>query len=421
LRSGCVWLGGDLSKSLIESSEDSQGVMLKAHFKTFLQASPDRIHLAAHSHHPWPDVALAAHARYAQDSALHADHKWDIVFGEVIPQAQRHIARELQLSHEHDARITFAPNTAEFVARLYSCFDVRERPMRVLTTDAEFHSFGRMTRRLEEAGQVVVTRVSAQPYASLLARLQAALQAAQAPFDLFFVSHVLFESGYVLAVESLLPYVPPETQWVIDGYHAYMALPIPFRSLAARAFYLAGGYKYAMAGEGACWLYVPPYADQLRPLNTGWFADFAGLAHAQEGPVGYGDGGSRFFGATFDASGLYRLNAVQQWLCDAGVTSAAVHQHSLAMQTRLLEGMAATAGPRGLSKTHVLPLASPRGNFCTFDVEPLAQAIQWESAIKAANLVIDRRGTRLRFGLGVYHEHDDVDRAVARLAAGAVG
>ena len=43
-----------------------------------------------------------------------------------------------------------------------------------------------------------------------------------------------------------------EGPWVvIDGYHAFMALDPPFSpSAAASAFYLAGGYKYAMAGEG---------------------------------------------------------------------------------------------------------------------------------------------------------------------------
>ena len=69
---------------------------------------------------------------------------------------------------------------------------------------------------------------------------------------------------------------------VIDGYHAFAALPVDLSAIAERAFYLAGGYKYAMAGEGACFLAVPP-GTTLRPLSTGWFADFEGLSGAQHG------------------------------------------------------------------------------------------------------------------------------------------
>ena len=33
---------------------------LRAHFARFLTADPARLHVAAHSHHPWPDVTRAA-------------------------------------------------------------------------------------------------------------------------------------------------------------------------------------------------------------------------------------------------------------------------------------------------------------------------------------------------------------------------
>ena len=45
---------------------------------------------------------------------------------------------------------------------------------------------------------------------------------------------------------------------MIDGYHGFMALPTDFAAIAGRAFYLAGGYKYAMAGEGVCFMHCPP-------------------------------------------------------------------------------------------------------------------------------------------------------------------
>ena len=119
--------------------------MLAAHFSRFRAANPGRLHFAAHSHHPWPDATEAAHARYWSDSAQLADRKWQKIFGEVLPAAQDHVARITGLS---DARqVAFAPNTHEFVSRIYSCFDPA-KPLRVLTSSAEFHSFRRQTRRL---------------------------------------------------------------------------------------------------------------------------------------------------------------------------------------------------------------------------------------------------------------------------------
>ena len=34
---------------------------MKEHFSRFLGAAPGRLHVAAHSHHPWPDVTFEAH------------------------------------------------------------------------------------------------------------------------------------------------------------------------------------------------------------------------------------------------------------------------------------------------------------------------------------------------------------------------
>ena len=61
------------------------------------QAAPSRLHFAAHSHHLWPDASFDGQVQAWNDAALLADHKWDKIFGEVIPEAQRHIARELAL------------------------------------------------------------------------------------------------------------------------------------------------------------------------------------------------------------------------------------------------------------------------------------------------------------------------------------
>ena len=69
---------------------------------------------------------------------------------------------------------------------------------------------------------------------------------------------------------------------MIDGYHAFMARPVDLSAVAGRAFYLAGGYKYAMGGEGCCFLHSPP-GWLPRPRDTGWYAAFGALGAAPSG------------------------------------------------------------------------------------------------------------------------------------------
>jgi kynureninase len=381
---------------------------LRAHFSRFISAAPERIHLAAHSHHYWPDVTFDAQMRCWEDAARLADGKWGHVFGEIVPRAQAHIARLLNLASPET--IAFAPNTHEFVRRIISCFPA-DRRLRVLTSDGEFHSFARQLRRLEEDKLAEVDRIAWQPFASFPERFAQA--ASVGGHDLVFVSQVAFDSGAGLAdLEALVSAVAREAVVVIDGYHGFLARPTDLRAIAGRAFYMAGGYKYAMAGEGACFLHVPPNICP-RPRDTGWFAAFGGL-EAGEARLAYGPDASRFLGATFDSSGLYRLLAVLDWLAELGVGPADIHAHVRNLQAALLgeldrRGVAALAAERLL-----VPLDAPgRGNFLTFATP---DATVMHRRLHDAGIVTDVRGDRLRLGLGLYHAEAEMPHIAERIA-----
>lgn len=383
--------------------------MLSAGYGTFFAAIGDALHVTAHSHHPWPDVTRAAHLQYWEDSARLTNGKWqEKVFGEVVPEAQAHVARHLALGDAK--RIAFAPNTHEFVARLYSCLDWSRRP-RVLTTTSEFHSFARQTRRLEETGRLEVAHVPVEPYATFRARFGAALRARH---DLVFVSQVFFDSSFVVeGLDELLAGVPAETMVAVDGYHAFMAIPVALGALGDRIFYTAGGYKYAQAGEGACFLSIP--ADcTLRPAYTGWYSDFGRLSGAQGDAVGYGPAAMRFWGSTFDPSGLYRFNAVMRWLDGLGVTAREIHAHVAALERRFLDGLAGARLARLPLTALTPPAGAPRGNFLAFDLDAAEDV---EQRLAAHGILVDRRGHRVRFGFGVYHDAPFVDALLARVRA----
>jgi selenocysteine lyase/cysteine desulfurase len=188
-----------------------------------------------------------------------------------------------------------------------------------------------------------------------------------------------------------------------------MALDRPFgETPAGSAFYLGGGYKYAMAGEGCAFMHAPRGFGP-RPPITGWFAEFEDLS-VPPGSVGYASDASRFLGATFDPSALYRFTAVRRMLADNRLTTTRISAHVAALQRQLLDSLAGTR----LAHAELLnPLdGGPHARFLAFR-SPHAQ--RWYEQLNAQNCITDVRGDVLRIGFGIYQDERDVERLVKLL------
>ena len=375
-------------------------------FARSLDAAPERLHMAAHSHHLWPDASFDAQQQAWLDAAHLADRKWDKVMDEVWPEAQRHVAAELGVPAD---RIVFASNTHDFLIRLFAAVPA-QGPVQILTSDGEFHSARRQFARWEEEGLALVTRVAVEPFDSFSARFLDV--AAAGGHDLILVSQVLFSSGRSFEhSQELAALAQKERPWVvIDGYHAFMAIENPLSETTAEtAFYLGGGYKYAMAGEGCAFMHCPPGFGP-RPPVTGWFAEFGDLTAPPGSSVGYTSDAMRFMGATFDPSALYRFNAVRRMLRAEGLTTAAISAHVAALQQRLLDAI--EGSPIGRAEL-LNPLDdAPHARFLAFRTP---KAADWNARLLAKDCITDVRGDVLRIGLALYHDEADVD-AFAALA-----
>jgi kynureninase len=377
-------------------------VSIESGFTKFLQSDPARLHFAAHSHHPWPDVSFAAHQQAWLDAAQLMDDKWGHVFGTMLPRLRQRIADRLRLADPDS--IVFAPNTHEFVVRLFSCF---EPPVRILTTDAEFHSFDRQSRRWEEVGRAHVDRVPAEPFETFSERFTETARVGN--HDLVYLSQVFFDSGFVVSdIDRLVSSISNERAFVVvDGYHSFMALPVDLSAIQDRVFFIAGGYKYAMSGEGVCFMHCPP-GYGARPVNTGWYAAFGHLEEGTDAVTPYGDDGSRFAGATFDPSGVYRMEAVLGWLEAEAVGPKEIHDHVTGLQDHFLDIVASLPG-------RMVPDRSvSRGNFLTFQTDGAAATYR---ALHDRKVVTDYRRDRLRIGFGIYQDRDMVTGLVEALEA----
>jgi selenocysteine lyase/cysteine desulfurase len=376
-------------------------------FSRTLDAAPGRLHFAAHSHHLWPDASFDGQVECWQDAARFADVKWDKVMDSVWPEAQAYVADELGTGDA--SAIVFAANTHDLLVRLVAaCPRADPARLRVLTSDGEFHSARRQFARWQEDGWLELETVAAEPFGDFTGRFLSAARTGN--HDLILVSHVLFGSGRLFeGVTELSALAAPEGPWaVIDGYHAFMAVDCPYPH-GGGVFYVGGGYKYAMAGEGMGFMHCPPVFGP-RPPITGWYAEFGELT-APPGGVGYRQDAMRFMGATFDPSALYRFNAIRRMFGREGLTTARISAHAESLQRQALDELSGT--PLGDAEL-LNPLTSgPHARFLAFRSP---KAASWQGQLLERQCVTDVRGDVLRIGFGLYQDADDVS-ALVRLAA----
>jgi selenocysteine lyase/cysteine desulfurase len=356
-----------------------------------------KILLTGHSHQAWPDVARDALDQCFDDAARFVDDKWDRAVFPRFDRVGRAVLGRMGFA-ETDA-VAFGKSTHELVYRLLTCLPLAARP-RIVTTESEFHSLRRQLARLAEEGAEVVW-VPSHPREGLAERVIAALTPGTA---MLAMSAVLFDDAYVVPRlgEIVARAVEVGAIPLIDAYHAFNVVPLGWGPMRDHLFAVAGGYKYAAFGEGICWMRLP--ATSLRPIYTGWFADFASLAKPREAAVGYGPGGARFAGATFDPSAVYRADAVLSHWERFALDPARLRAISLRQTRRILARLDAA----GLADRVLAPRDDARrGGFATVRAPRAESAVE---ALRARGVLVDARGENLRMGPAPYLTDDEIDR-----------
>lgn len=372
--------------------------MFKKYYSRFLEANKGKLHMACHSHHYWPDCTREATLDYWDDTAKYVDEKWGHIFSNVIPKAQGLIAKNLNIARP--SRIAFAPNTHELAFRLLSALDLRKE-ISILTTDSEYHSFERQIQRLSEWENIKVRKIPVLPIETFEERF---LAEQENNYDLVFFSHVFFNSG--LAVKGFKNIVNAFYQKCIvavDGYHGFMAIPTDLSDIENKCFYIAGSYKYAQGGEGCCFMSCPD--NNLRPMQTGWFAEMDNLENKTEGQnVTYSSTGFKFAGATMDFTAMYRLNATLGLFDLENISTSAIHKHIQKIQSKFLKELP----EQGLvsKKSLLLNEADYHGHFFTFQIGDPAKTKELYIQLSKIGIQTDFRNDRLRFGFGMYHDEN---------------
>jgi kynureninase len=375
---------------------------LAAHYRRFRVG--ERLLLTGHSHQAWPDRAEVGLRLAWDDAAEHVDAKWERAF-ERAARVRAGFARLLDTSPD---TLSLGTSTHELLVKWLSALPLRERPC-VVTTDSEFHSARRQLARLEEEGLRVV-RVPARPASTVGERLAAAVSDRVAAV---IVSTVFYETAEIAGGLDAVTRACEKhgAELLLDAYHQLNVVPFSLRALGLEsAFVTGGGYKYCQLGEGNCFLRSP--ADcALRPVITGWFAEFGELDAYAPGSAGYGRLSERFAGATYDPTSHYRAAEVFDFFAEQELTPELlreVSQHQIGLLQSAIEGLdlppAALSGP-------VVPLEQLGG----FLALRSSRAAEIQKKLAERRIFADVRGNTLRLGPAPYLSDEQLRQAVSGL------
>jgi kynureninase len=377
---------------------------LSLHYGRFQVAH--RLLLTGHSHQAWPDVALHGQIEAFTDASSNVDEKWDLAFA----RAERLRQSFRNLLGDPGGDIALGANTHELVVRFLSSIDLRARP-KLVTTDGEFHTLRRQLARLAEEG-IEVVRVAATPADTLAERVAAEVDDRTAAV---LVSYVLFETSRIVPGLSAVAEACRRrgVELLVDAYHALGVVPFSVREQGLTdAWVTGGGYKYLQLGEGNCFLRLPAHAANLRPVITGWFAEFEDLTAKASGLVGYAPGGDRFAGATYDPTSHYRAVAVRDFFARQGLTPTFLREVSLHQNGVLAATFDALDAPPGVITRD---RSAPREAFGGFLALTAPNAGEIQKKLAERGVLTDSRGDKLRFGPAPYLSDEQLETAIATL------
>ena len=367
----------------------------------------ERLPLTGHSHQAWPDVAVEGQLEAFDDATRSLDEKW----ARAMAKADEVRAGYRRLLADPSGEIALGASTHDLLIRWLSALDLRRRP-RLVTTDGEFHTVRRQLARLAEAGLDVV-REPAAPVETLAARLAERIDGHTSAV---LVSSVLFETSRVVPHlgELAEACTARDVELLVDAYHQLGVLPMPVHELGlSSAWVVGGGYKYLQLGEGNCCLRLPPQAESMRPVITGWFAEFGALADEHDPDrVVYASGALRFAGSTYDPTSHYRAARVFAFFAEHGLTAEflrSVSRHQRAVLVRAFDSL--DLPDDVITRDRETP-AEGFGGFLALTT-PHAATLQ--ATLLDRGVLTDSRARHLRFGPAPYLSDAQLESAMAVL------
>ncbi len=368
----------------------------------------ERLLLSGHSHQAWPDRGFDGQTQAWKDAAALVDGKWERAF----EKAERVRDGYRRLLDDPSGLYSLASSTHDLLIKLFSALPMAARP-KIVTTASEFYSMARQLARWEEEG-IEIVRLASLPATTVAERL--AREVCDRTVAVY-LSTVFFDTASIAGDLGPLADACRKhgAALVLDVYHQLNVVPF---SLAERgledAFVVSAGYKYCQLGEGNAFLRFPKDCT-LRPVATGWFAEFGELTEDRRpGEIRYASGDDRFAGATYDPTSHYRATEVFDFFGEQGLEPRllrAISQHQIGLLRQRFDEL--DLDPDLMSRDRSQPLSETAGFLALSS--PIAGQVQ--KALRKAGVFTDSRGTTLRLGPAPYLSDRQIEEAAAILGA----
>ena len=299
--------------------------------------------------------------------------------------------------------VVMLPNVTTAEAVVLSSFDYSGPRNRVVIVDGEFPSVRYIYDRLARRLGAEIVDIPHDP-SGLGFDLQRLLDAIDERTQLVPLSHILFESSFMIDVEPIARRCREAgATLVLDTFQSAGIAPIELKKWNV-PIAVGGVLKWLCGGPGGSFLYVDPeLRPKLEPSFTGWMAHATPFAF-EPPPMRFRDDALRFALGTPPIPALYAAREGPKIVAEANI--AAIREKSLRQTQRIIDH----AKKRGFD-LHTPLTAEQRGGSVAVRVP---HALEVAGVLNAEDILCDYRpASGIRFSPHFYTTDDEIDAAFA--------
>jgi selenocysteine lyase/cysteine desulfurase len=369
---------------------------LPARFRDRFPILESRVYVNSCSQGALSDSVRDAYEAYLRD--------WDVEgapWGYWVERAESARSTFARLVNAEPDEVAVTTSLSAGVSSVASALSFAERS-RVVVTDLEFPTIGQIWHAQEARGAEVV-HVPADGADLDMDALDALIDERTA---LVSIASVCYRNGARLPVEEIVRIAHERGALVLlDAFQAIGTYPIDVRALDVDILG-AGMLKYLLGSAGLGFIWVrPELIEQLRPTQTGWFAD-RNIMEMDVSDYSPSPTARRFESGTPPIPAIYAGIAGMELMEEIGIAETRAHVNDL--NDRLIAGVDELGGlvvtPREVERRGAL--------ICIRSTDAAALVAH----LAEDRIVVSERDSNLRISAHAYNNEDDIDAVLAALA-----